>query len=454
MIANRRAVWRDARMSSASLPAHLSRALATLPAGAIVVAYSGGMDSHVLVHALARNAQARERGLRALHVDHGLHVDSARWAQHAGRIAAALDVPFAALRIEVDRCSGTGIEDAARSARMQAFIDALHPGEILALAQHRDDQAETVLLKLLRGAGPQGLGGMRTLRDWGRQNRLWRPLLDLPRSSLVDYAQTQALSFIEDPSNADTHLRRNFLRAEILPRLQTRWPDAQAALAHSANWARAAADFIGAAARKALMSLRGNDPAMINCAGWRDLPDALRDLVLRDWLRDLGLDEPAHFHVAELERQLRDSADDRSPCVRFAQTELRRYRNDLYAMRALRPVSSGWQADWHGERLSLPGGGELELVADQPAQVPDARFEAVLQVRFRRGGERLKPAGASHTRELRLLLQEAGVPPWLRDRLPLIYAGEDLIAVADICASEAGAELSGRLGSSVVWKRI
>ncbi len=434
-------------MSLASLPVHLSRALAAVPTGAIAVAYSGGVDSHALLHALAHNPNARARGLRALHVDHGLHADSASWAEHAAAIAAALDVPFIGLRVEVDRSSGTGIEDAARAARLRAFRGALRPGEILALAQHRDDQAETVLLKLLRGAGPQGLGGMRTLREWGHQNYLWRPLLDLPRAILLDYAQAHGLRFSEDPSNADTYLRRNFLRSEILPRLQTRWPDVQAALAHSANWARAAADFIGAEASNALLTLRDSHCATINADGWLQLSDALRDPVLREWLRALGLDEPAHFHVAELERQLRDAAKDRSLCVRFAQTELRRYRERLYATRVLSSVPADWQVAWQGESLQLPGGGTL-------AGLPEnARCDAALTVRFRRGGERLKPAGAAHTRELRLLLQEAGIPPWLRDRLPLIYAGTELIAVADVVVSDSGAALFKQLGLRIAWTR-
>ncbi|HEX6832985.1 MAG TPA: tRNA lysidine(34) synthetase TilS, partial [Rudaea sp.] len=225
-----------------SLIAILQRAVQTVPPGPVAVAYSGGGDSTALLHALADSA-VRERGLRALHVDHGLHPRSATWAGHCRAFAESLGVPIEILRVTVEPRAGTGPEDAARRARYAAFERALRPGEILALAHHRDDQAETVLLKLLRGAGPQGLGGMRFLRKAGA-GWLWRPLLDTPRAALQAYLKDHALAWIDDPANANPDLRRNFLRHRIVPGLKPQWPNADAALAHSAQWLRAAADFI------------------------------------------------------------------------------------------------------------------------------------------------------------------------------------------------------------------
>ena len=320
--------WHHARMV---LSTTLQEGLARLPSGTLAVAFSGGMDSSALLHALAQLPEARARGLRAIHVDHGLHADSANWATLCHDFAAALNVPLQVVRVDVARDAGTGLEDAARRARLAAFASTLRPGEILALAQHRGDQAETVLLKLMRGAGPEGLGAMRVLRQFGK-GLLWRPLLDLPRTALADYANEQALRWIEDPSNAQTHLSRNFLRHEIFPHLVQQWPQAEAALVHSATWLRAAADYIDAQSAAALNNLRGADPAALDWRGWLALPDALRDPVLRRWLRECGLDEPAHFHVAELERQLL-AANDRHPCVSFDDTELRRHRDWLDATR-------------------------------------------------------------------------------------------------------------------------
>ena len=426
------------------LAKHLDAALVALPEAALVVAFSGGMDSSVLLHALAASTRARTRGLRAVHVDHGLHPDSARWAEHCRASAAQLDIPILIVRVAVEHDTGTGLEDAARRARMAAFAQTLRPGEVLALAQHRDDQAETVLMKLLRGAGPEGLGGMRTLREFGA-GWLWRPLLGLARADLRAYAQAHDLRWIEDPSNSHTQLRRNFLRKEILPRLAQRWPDVEVALTHAAGWSRAAADFIDTEARKALARLQGLDPATLDWRGWLDLPDALRDPVLRSWLRELGLDEPAHFHVRELERQLREAGADRTPCIAFARTELRRYRELIYAMRPIAAAAADWQTQWDGtSALRLPDGSALSL---RPAR----RIDPPLRVAYRHGGERLKPAGATHTRELRLLLQEAGVPPWQRAQLPLLWQGDALLAVGDLFLSDAGAAWCDAIDARIVW---
>jgi tRNA(Ile)-lysidine synthase len=437
-------------MSTTALIEHLQSGLARLPPGPIVVAFSGGLDSSVLLHALASPGPARERGLRALHVDHGLHADSAQWTAHCTAFAARLDVPIEAIKAGPVTASGKGIEDAARAARYATFAGKLRAGEVLAVAQHADDQAETVLLKLLRGAGPEGLGGMRVLREFA-SGYLWRPLLELPRAQLKDYALAQGLNWVEDPSNSNTQLRRNFLREEILPKLSARWPAAGAAIAHSARWARAAADFIEQEAQRALARVQGVDPATLAWRAWLELPEALRDPVLRRWLRALGLDEPAHFQVAELERQLHGAAEDRSPCVSWERSELRRYRDLLYAMPALAPMPADWQGDWRAPSLQLPDGGQLEW-RQRDGTARAARVDApALTVRYRCGGERLKPADTTHTRELRLLLQEAGIPPWQRDRIPLIHQNAQMIAVGDLILSQAGRELCNRLDARIVW---
>ena len=442
-------------MSSSRLISELHAGLARLPRGPIAVGFSGGLDSSVLLHALAALAPAHERGLRALHVDHGLHARSADWSAHCSAFAAQFGVPLIAATATV-AAGGKGLEEAARAARYRVFAEHLQPGESLALAHHADDQAETVLLKLLRGAGPQGLGAMRALRDFA-SGRLWRPLLNVPRELLRAYAQAHGLRWIEDPSNVDTHLRRNFLRAEILPRLAQRWPDATVAIAHSAAWAQAAADFIDDHAQRALAQLQSansassaEDASALPWRAWLELPDALRDPVLRLWLRAHGFDEPAHFHVAELERQLRMSAEDRAPCVRWDQCELRRYRDLLHAMRPVAPIAADWQAAWDGSPLALPAGGTLALRGEGGMTVPADR---PLTIRYRSGGEHIKPAGSTHTRELRLLLQERGIPPWQRDRIPLISMNGKLIAVAGLVLSAAACELCERLKARIVWDR-
>lgn len=424
-------------MDALLLPRHLDTGLLALPPGPLCVGYSGGLDSLALLHALATLPAARSRGLSAIHVDHGLHADSADWALHCQATAAGLQLPLRIVRVAVPRARGDGLEAAARSARLDAFRRHLPAGATLVLAHHADDQTETVLLKLLRGGGPEGLRGMRALRALGA-HRLWRPLLALPRAALQAYAQAHALQWIDDPSNADLRHARNFLRHSVLPVLRARWPRLDTAIGHSARWQAAAAEQLQSDAAIALAQLQGLDPATLNWAGWLALGDALRPLALRAWLRGLGLPSPEHVHIDQLQRQLRESEDDRSPCVSWAGAELRRYRDLLYALSPQAPPPAGWEHSWDGRtRLDLPDGcGRLALAAT-PAQ------PLALTVRLRRGGERLRPQSHAHTRELRDLLQQAGVPPWLRGRLPLVYAGGELLAVADLWQTESAERLFG-----------
>lgn len=437
-------------MADSLLIATLGQALDANPAHGLCVAYSGGADSTALLHAFAQLPQARGRGLRALHVDHGLHDESARWSEHCRRFCEALDVPIEIVRVQVERSRGEGLEAAARRARYGAFAQNLRPGEWLVLAHHRDDQVETVLLKLLRGAGPHGLAGMRERRPLGR-GMLWRPLLDTPRTALREYVVGHGLEYVDDPSNADTSLSRNYLRAEILPKLHAHWPHASQSILHSARLCRESADHLDALADSALQSLRG-DAETLDAAGWSALPDALRALVLERWLHARGLPAPTHAQLAELRRQVAETRRDHVPGVRWPGAEVRLWRGALHAMAPVGEVPEGWEASWRGETLQLPGGGTL-LLEDASGKPTPRPLAPPLLVRFRRGGERIRPAGDAHTRELRDLLQGAGIPPWQRARIPLVFRGDELVAVADLWSSDAGRALFESASAHPRWHR-
>lgn len=435
-------------MDDALLVSTLRRALTDLPARSLCMAFSGGADSTALLHALA---QARGRGLRALHVDHGLHEESARWSEHCRRFCAWLGVPFEVIRVQVTHERGEGLEAAARRARYEAFSRNLRPGEWLVLAHHREDQVETVLLKLLRGAGPHGLAGMREQRPFG-QGALWRPLLDVSRGELRAYLAAHRLEYIEDPSNTDISLSRNFLRAEILPRLHAHWPHATQSILHTAELCRDTAEHLDALVETTLQSLVG-EGGMLDAAGWSALPDALRALVLERWLHAQNLPAPTRAQLRELHRQADEAREDHVPRIAWPGAEVRVWRGALHAMAPDgNEIPDGWESAWHGEPLPLPGGGTLAL-ADAPENSAPHPFDDVLHVRFRRGGERIKPAGDAHTRELRDLLQRAGIPPWRRARIPLIFRNGELIAVADLWSSAEGQALFGGVGAHPRWQR-
>lgn len=435
-------------MSTQLLAEILTAALSRSHAARVCVAYSGGPDSTALLHALARLPEARARGLHAVHVDHGLHPDSVRWSEHCRSMCDSINVPLRVAQVRVDDMRGEGIEAAARRARRAVFAEMLRDGEWMALGHHRDDQIETIVMKLLRGAGPEGLGGMRGLRPFAR-GFLWRPLLDIPRSTLREYVDTQNLPHIDDPANDDPRFTRNVLRNEILPRIAKHWPHANASILHSAQLCRSAAGHIAREADTALGTIR-RDQATLDVDAWLALSEALRVPVLHQWLRERGLPVPSDAQYAELQQQAKQSVEDALPCVTWAGAEVRIWDGRLHATPPLAPLPEGWQAAWNGLALPLPADcGTLNIA---PADA-HAHFSPPLDVRLRRGGERIKPAGDPHTREVRDLFQQARVPPWVRARCPMIHAGDELIAVADAWISERGAALFATGGGLPRWVR-
>ncbi|MGH8192766.1 MAG: tRNA lysidine(34) synthetase TilS [Rhodanobacteraceae bacterium] len=420
---------------------------------ALCVAFSGGTDSTALLHALAQMPEARERGLRALHVDHGLHPDSPDWAAHCTQFCESIHVPVNVLRVVVDTTRGEGIEAAARRARYAALAESLQDGEWLALAHHRDDQIETVLLKLLRGAGPEGLGGMRARRSFGR-GVLWRPLLETTQNKLRSYLIDNDINGLDDPANSDRRFARNILRHEIGPIITRHWPHAEASILHSARLCRAASEYLARDAVSALASLRRIDGSL-NADGWLTLPEALRAPVLDRWLRDRDLPVPTDTQRSELERQTACTAEDAVPCITWHGAEVRIWDGRLHAIPPLTPPPANWQSEWDGTSLALPEScGTLTIEpTDDTSHTGGAIFQPSLIVRLRRGGERIKPAGDPHTRELRDLFQQARIPPWLRTRCPLIYEHDELIAVADSWVNDRGCALFAARAVRPRWRR-
>ncbi|PTR26394.1 tRNA(Ile)-lysidine synthase [Luteibacter sp. OK325] len=426
---------------STSLTDHLARALDDVPGAPLVVAFSGGPDSTALLHALA--GQMPRPPLRALHIDHGLHADSATWAVHCRRLCDSLGVPIDVVRVTVDLTRGEGIEAAARRARHDAFASALKPGEYVVLAHHRDDQMETVLLKLMRGAGPEGLAGMKAIRPLAA-GMLWRPLLDLPRAALLDHIAANGLSTLHDPSNDDPRIARGYLRATVIPALMDQWPQAAVSITHSARLCREAADGLREGWIDALDDLR-RDENTLDARGWLDLRPAWRAPLLDHWLHAMGLSAPTTAQRDVLERQVREASVERLPLVGWQDTEVRVWKGRLWAMSRCQPFDETWSATWHGEPLALPGGGVLTL--------GDTRLAEPLTVRYRRAGDRIRTAGNHITKELRDLFQEGAVPPWRRPRMPLLCENGSLIAVADRWLSDRGKALFDGAGTLPAWRR-
>ncbi len=403
----------------------LAADVAALPPGALWVGFSGGLDSAVLLHALAHIPAARERGLAALHVDHGSCGDSAHWAEHCRAFAAGLNIETRIVKANVRNVAELGLEGAWRRARHAAFEETLPEPAVLALAQHREDQVETLLLRLLHGAGHEGLAAMRRLRPLrsGETRRwLWRPLLDLPRQALRDYATAQRLTFIEDPANADPRHARVRLRASVMPALRDAFPEADARIAAAAGRMRGEADALRAVALGFLATHRHPHDASLPANELAALADALRREVVARWLDDLKLPRPPAAIWPRLVPELIEAAADAQANLHWRGAQLRRHRGRIFAFAPFDDVPP-FVLGWNGlAPLSLPHG--LGTLALDPAPTEPQRW----QVRSREGGERIRIAGVN--RSLKHLMQEAALPPWERGRLPLLFDADGQLLAA------------------------
>jgi len=420
----------------------------------IVVGLSGGLDSVVLLHCLVDLAPKLDFTLGALHVHHGLSPNADLWARFCADLCARLGVPFAQANVAVERASGLGLEAAARQARYAVFRQ--QQADAVALAHHRDDQAETLLLQLLRGAGVRGMSAMpavRTLEPAGGL-RLVRPLLQVSRASIHAYARGRGLSWIEDESNADARFDRNFLRTRILPELAARYPGVSDTLGRAAdNLADAAQlmdELAGSDARGAVSrdSLRLSSLACASPARARNL--------LRWFLERQGFLPASRDQLEEGLRQALAARDDARLQVKLGSARLRRHRGRLYLESAGREPGRRWRLAWRGEReLALPAGlGSIRFDPSVGTGLSMERLRAgEAVVRARAGGERIRLAPNRPSRTLKNLLRESGVPEWQRNRLPLLFVGDALVWVPGVGEDCRFAAAAGEAGVLPRWDR-
>ncbi len=419
---------------------------------ALCLALSGGRDSVVLLHCLQK--YARSHTLRAVHIDHGLHPESAQWAKTCVRICATLAVPLQVCKVVVARDSGLGLEAAARDVRYAALSAALAPGELLLTAHHRNDQLETLLLQLLRGAGVHGIAAMPAYacRDG---STIIRPFLDVSVAAIRDFADAQALQWIEDPSNQDLSLDRNYLRQEIVPLLEQRWPAAGRSMARTARLSGEAAGILDELADADLESLLAGN--RIQLPKLQRLSPARQRNAIRRALRRLGLAVPAEKQLVLMLKTMQEAREDAQPLIAWPGVHVHRYQDVVWLFaESADPVAcpaAPRSYSWNPQTVldMGPVRGTLSAEACRGEGIAAALGDAELQVRFRQGGESLRPAATAATRDLKNLLQESHVVPWMRSHIPLIYHGERLLAVGDLWVSAECAAQHDEPGIRIVW---
>jgi len=419
----------------------------------IIVAYSGGLDSHVLLHSLAqlRDNLTEPFKLEALHIHHGVSELADGWVAHCQAVCEQLDVSICVRYVTADQQQAS-LENQLREARYQVFSEVVGVGDLLALAHHADDQAETLMLRMLRGTGPQGLAGMPSQRHLGGGS-LIRPLLGFSRSELEAYAQQHKLKWVEDDSNVDVSFDRNFLRHEVMPQLAQRWPHYRSNFNRNAQVAKDAQQSLDYFLERDLAPQMAGHQRGLSCAWLVDYEPALQINLLRAWLNQLGLPLPGYKHLQKVLDEVVSVRPDAQPLVNWPGVEVRRFQSIVYAIPPLSEHDAGAVLSWSvDEPLLLSGAGQLTAVVEAGTglSVPAG---AKVSVRFRQGGERCRLVGRAHSKLLKKQLNDLQLEPWLRDRLPLIYVDDELAALGDVAVCEGFQAEEGQRGYILRWQR-
>ncbi len=423
-----------------SLKQSLDEQLFVEPDSAVYLAFSGGLDSHVLLHALSGLAEGYPFSLQAIHVNHSLQPESTDWAKHCQSVCDELGVPLTIKTVEVSTRQGESLEAAARDARYAAIAEVLPDNGLCMTAQHINDQSETLLLQLLRGAGVHGLASMPLSRALA-SGKLLRPLLAFTRDDLHAYAIKYELNWLEDPSNQDQRFDRNFLRNEILPALRKRWPGMDKSLSRSARHAASAALMLDEMGRADLFLCQAASNYFFPPAIASLRADLLSELsaehqlnALRCWVRINDLNVPGAERLQSFIKLLIESPE--KGAVVWQQGAFRLYDKMLWLCNSSEVVQPENEIlSWNiGKPLQIPHLQQelrsIEIAGEGIAK--SAISDSNLKVRFRQGGEVCRMPGDHGSKPLKRLLQDLAVPPWQRAGLPLTYLHDELIAVSSL----------------------
>jgi tRNA(Ile)-lysidine synthase len=436
------------------LDAHLAELIANYPDVSLCVALSGGVDSTALLAALS---MLKRVSVRAIHVNHGLHANAGVWSEHCRKLAQQLHVPFRVVAVTVDRSRGTSLEAEARDARYAAFAEELTDGEVLLTGHHEDDQLETVLLQLLRGAGLAGLAAMPASTRFANGWHV-RPLLEASREQLVAWVRERSLTWVEDDTNADERLDRNYLRRAVLPALQARWPSASRTVARSARHIAEGQSLLEALARADVE--RASFGASLSAKVLRTFTPERRRNAVRFWIAQSGHPLPDTTRLEEIIGPLLNARADANPRVTWQDSELTREWDLLTLRKAQANAASDSQhlLVWRVRSqpmIELPGDcGRLELQSAARGPIDADALPSELSIHWRSGGERLRPRRNGPSKSLKSLLQSTRVPLAERARVPLLFDADHLVAVGDLWSDASiQADEDAKHRARFVWHR-
>ncbi len=420
-----------------------------------VIAYSGGCDSHALLCALNELRHENPPQLPcsqvvAIHINHGLHEQSDDWEQHCKLVCTELATDFISTQLNLTIPKGESLEAYARAARYDAIRAQLKDGDMLLLAQHQDDQAETLLIQTLRGSGVKGLAAMPGLVCYGSTWQA-RPMLSLTQIEIEEYAKQQKINWINDPSNDDEKFDRNYLRHQVIPKLKQRWPAMSKTLSRVARHQADTDQLITELALSDWHHCKQDECTQLNIIGMSDLSQVRQKNLLRFWIGEQnGLPMPDSKTCQLLIDQVISASVDAEPELRWADVMVRRYRNVLYVAKQSNTDVPIWQQSWDlSSPLALPDGKSLNVRTAKGQGLMLPAEQAAVNVRFRRGGEKCQLPGRQHRHELKKLMQEWGVPPWQRNQIPLICVGEQVVQIVGFSVCEPYIAKPGQMGVEI-----
>jgi tRNA(Ile)-lysidine synthase len=414
-----------------------------LSASHIVVAYSGGVDSHVLLHALHNIRQIEQLNFQisAIHIHHGLSQHADQWQTHCRQVCSQLNIAFQTTNVSVAVLPRQSLEAQAREVRYNNIIDLAPANSQVVLGQHQDDQLETFVLQLKRGAGPKGLSAMN--RAWvsnyplqeGKQVGFFRPLLDVKQHVILDYAQQHNLQWCEDESNQNTNFDRNFLRHDVLPILQHRWPEIAGSVARSAALCAEQQSLLDEICEEKLKQIKSTTNSL-HLPALKNLSQPWLHQLVRFWLSELDIQSPSMAVLNQLKPEVLDAADDATPILRWQGWQFRRFDQHLFVIRAGREKIT-FNEVWQQQKvLQLPNKqGQLnftQLIDVQSENIEGLTVNPSLgPIIIRSGGYsvRFRPQGSHHSKPIKQWFKQWKVAPWLRDSVLLVIQNEEVIGL-------------------------
>lgn len=439
--------------TSPSLFSHALAIIKNYPdAENLYVAYSGGMDSHVLLNLLVHNQKFINPKIIAVHINHGLSKESRLWAKHCSDLCEKLEVKYIEIDVDAAAPKGESQEEWSRKLRYDALKKNLNAGDILFTAHHKDDLAETLLLQLFRGAGPAGLSAIPEYIKFGEGWHI-RPFLNITRKELYEIANTIDHSWIVDDSNSDERFDRNYLRHKIMPVINERWPGVLKTLSRSARIQTEVTELIVELAKIDLYHCINLTNNTLNQSCIKNLSDSRSLNLIRYWLKTLGQRSPSSAILRQILIDIVHSGPDASPCIKLDDIEIRRYRDMIFLTQNLPSMSQldneiRWDPDYEC-KLKY---GKIITKSTVGMGISIHKIDVnELSIRYRDGHEKIKLGGHHHT--LKNIFQEKGIPPCFRDLIPLIYMGTTLVEIAGLCINEDFQAKSDEQTLQVVWNR-